>query len=492
MRWFGSPLQRALRRGLESDGSLYECLRAVGSQRIRSRGDAKAIVEALVTFPNQSTALASLVEQVHQSSPAQAELVQTGVRQLIRVFDEQRMEGQATARYMMDLLRVLAMYGGSEGAQRIVRAARTPSLVAAVEGSYWYPVLRSLPEGPDRDFVFASLADPLPAEPVREALLTAANALALAGGLRNHPFDSVDGCDQLRRWLATPDSDDPVNATFALAFIESPPRNDLLVAASEHADPEVRLEAAWAAARTGQPGGLDALVEFCRQPQHAEVAIRYLEQLRRDELIPANAKDPGFRAMAELASWLAHELGRPPDRLEIADHRLLDWPPVGDRIPLWMVRYEVDGHSTPDAPQSDCGLVGSTTWCFFDRLLDLRPPEDCYAVHCCWELGLYPDEADDSPGNARLLAQYRHGPLENAVVTHTLRIPRSVKYPRRIVALASADIDGESGWAVLDGPDSGWHRKSDLANGRHEEKTLLMIHVGRRLLGFDRLGTGTR
>ena len=431
MRWFGSRLRRALRRGLESDGRLYECLETVRSRRIRSRADVKAIVQAIVEVPDEATALASLLGQVDKDSPAHAELGQTGVRELIRVFDGQMDRGDGDARYMMDVLRVLAMYGGSEGAQRIVEAATTPALAAVERGGYWYAVLRSLPEGADRDFVFEALADPLPAGPVANALLEAANMLALADGLREHPFDSVEGCDQLRRWLAADDPDNRLNATVALAFIESPLRGDLLGTAREHADPDVRMEAAWVSARAGDRLGLDALAGFCRTPQHAVVAIRYLEELQRGDVVPDTANDPGFRAKAEFANWLAHpsELGRPPDRLEITDHRLLDWPPTGDRIPLWIVRYEIDGDSTQGDPQSDCGLVGSTTWCFFDRLMDHRPPEDCYAVHCCWELGLYPDEADDRPENARLLSQYRDGLLEDAVVTHILGIPRGVKYP---------------------------------------------------------------
>ena len=481
MLLFGSRLERALRRGLAPDGRIYECLEPVRDRRIRSRGDAKAIVRALLTAPKHSTALVSLLEQVEKNSPAHAELAQSGVRQLTHVFDEQGNQDEDGVRYRMDMLRFLAKYGGREGAQRIVDAARSPSLEAC---SYWYRVLRSLPDGPNLDFVFATLADPLPAEPVLEALMLVANELALAGGLRNHPLDSVDGCDQLRRWLDATDSDNPVNATVALAFVESPQCEEVLATAREHADPEVRLEAAWVSARRGDRRGLDALVEFCRTPQHAMAAMRYLEELHRDDLVPGSAKDPGFLAKAKFAYWLAYptELGQPPDRLEIIDHRLLDWPPAGDRIPLWIVRFEVDGDAQ-EALRSDCGLVGSTTWCFLDGRMKLRSPEDCYAIHCCWELGLYPDEADDSLRNARLLAQYRHGLLENAEVTHILRIPRSVKYPRRIVALAAAHMDGEPGWVVLDGPDSHWQPEVHLPGGG--DKHLLTIHVGRKLLGFE-------
>lgn len=493
MRLFGSRLQRALRRGLEPDGRIYESLEAVRGHPIRSRADVQAIVQALLTVPKESTALASLLEQVDRNSPAHAELAQVGLRQLLRVFDERGTEAPPTPEYLMDILRVLAMYGGREGAQRIVEAAKTRSLAEADAGGGWYPILRSLPDGSDRDFVFETLADPLPAEPVSLALLRVANSLALAGGLEKHPFGSVNGCDQLRRWIEADHPDNRVNATVALAFIEPPLREDLLAAVREHADPDVRMEAAWASARAGDQRGLDALVDYCRTTRDAVVAIRYLTELQREDLIPSDAKDPDFRAKAEFANWLAHpsELGEPPDRLEITDHRLLDWPPAGDRIPLWIVRYELDSDSTQGEPESDCGLVGSTTWCFFGRLMDLRPPEDCYAVHCCWELGLYPDEVDDSLANTVRLIRYRHLSLENAVVTHVLRIPRGVEYPRRAVVLASATMEGESGWAVLDGPRSCWHRKADLPDGSYEEKMLLMIHVGRKLLGFDPTLNGT-
>lgn len=321
MRLLGSRLQRALRRGLEPDGRVYESLEAVRGHPIRSRADVQAIVQALLTVPKESTALASLLEQVDRNSPAHAELAQVGVRQLLRVFDERGIEAWPTPEYLMDVLLVLAMYGGRGGAQRIVEAAKTRSLAEADAGGRWYPILRSLPDGPDRDIV--------------------------------------------------------------------------------------------------------------------------------------------------------------------------DWPPAGDRIPLWIVRYELDSDSTQGEPESDCGLVGSTTWCFFGRLMDLRPPEDCYAVHCCWELGLYPDEVDDSLVNTLRLIRYRHLSLENAVVTHVLGIPLGVEYPRRTVALASATLEGESGWAVLYGPDSRWHRKVDLPDASHEGKTLLMIHVGRKLLGFDPPLNGT-
>ena len=80
------------------------------------------------------------------------------------------------------------------------------------------------------------------------------------------------------------------------------------------------------------------------------------------------------------------------------------------------------------------------------------------------------------------MAQYRHGLLENAEVTHILRIPRSVKYPRRIVALAAGRMDGEPGLAVLDGPDSHWYREVHLPVGT--DKHLLMVHVGRKAAGF--------
>jgi hypothetical protein len=49
---FSSPLQRALKRGLATDGDLDEVLRPLTDYKIRSRKDAEAIVEALSRLPS--------------------------------------------------------------------------------------------------------------------------------------------------------------------------------------------------------------------------------------------------------------------------------------------------------------------------------------------------------------------------------------------------------------------------------------------------------
>jgi hypothetical protein len=58
-----------------------------------------------------------------------------------------------------------------------------------------------------------------------------------------------------------------------------------------------------------------------------------------------------------------------------------------------------------------------------------------------------------------------------------------VDYPRRLLALASATKNGEEGYVVLDGPRSKWYPKKDLVPETPEE-AVLMIHLGRQLLGL--------
>jgi hypothetical protein len=51
------------------------------------------------------------------------------------------------------------------------------------------------------------------------------------------------------------------------------------------------------------------------------------------------------------------------------------------------------------------------------------------------------------------------------------------------LALASATKNGEEGYVVLDGPRSKWYPKKDLVPETPEE-AVLMIHLGRQLLGL--------
>jgi hypothetical protein len=82
-----------------------------------------------------------------------------------------------------------------------------------------------------------------------------------------------------------------------------------------------------------------------------------------------------------------------------------------------------------------------------------------------------------------LLTTWKKEPLDAPEIIAVAKLQPSVEYPRRLIALAKAKIAGEEGYAVLDGPRSQWYpKKARVADT--PETTLLMIHLGRQLLGF--------
>ncbi|HEY8430731.1 MAG TPA: hypothetical protein VIL20_20270 [Sandaracinaceae bacterium] len=93
--------------------------------------------------------------------------------------------------------------------------------------------------------------------------------------------------------------------------------------------------------------------------------------------------------MAACAEWLAHpnEMGRPPDSIELYDHRVAAWPPTNDVRPLWLFRYAYDGES----PAAGLVMFGSVTFALFGETSADLSPEDAYALHCCWELAMNGD-----------------------------------------------------------------------------------------------------
>jgi len=499
---FSSPLQRAIARGMKPEGDLTDELSKLDDSPIRSRKDGKAICDALRNLPLQPSsgnvfssplyALTGLFQKVEgRDAPAFKVLRDEGLPQLIRIFDAKiKNLDDKDADDLLFVLKILAMYGSREGAERIVEAARRPLKPDAFT---WHVILSGFSEGhPHRDYVFKALSDPLPPDFLGVALLDSANEAALKGGLPRHPYDSEAGCKRLQSWLEDRDPEHfsyAHSATAALPFLTNPSRDQLLALAMDHTDASVQMEAAWAAGKLGSEVGLKVLARSCLDVNNSDVAQRYLAELKREDLIPAESKDPSFHAKATFGSWLAHpnELGRPPDELEIVDHRLLAWPTDRKPKPFWLIRYRVRDSTGLAEDDVDCGLVGSMTWCFFAYKMHERPPEDAYAIFCYWEMehAKLIEEAKefDALEYAGMLGQWQGDPLQDAKIIKLAELSPKLKYPAQLVALASATLNGAAGWLVLDGPRSTWYPKAEQPADTFEG-ILLKIHVGRQLLGF--------
>jgi hypothetical protein len=253
----------------------------------------------------------------------------------------------------------------------------------------------------------------------------------------------------------------------------------------------VRLEAALSAARVGIASGIDVLARLAQNVHHSAQACAYLRELGQDDAIPPIALDPGFEAMAELSQWLAHpcELGHAPERLEVISERTLYWPPESATKTLRLISFQAPARETAGTAKRGMGLVGSTTLCLFDLHMAERSPDDVLAIHCYWELdakGLI-TEAEVEAGSTEYDGMLRRLPPGEVIAVNVVLVAEpavDLKYPERLVGLATAlRKHGEAGWFVLDGPRTRWYSAADMP-GEGLDKAVLMIHVGRVLLGL--------
>jgi hypothetical protein len=118
------------------------------------------------------------------------------------------------------------------------------------------------------------------------------------------------------------------------------------------------------------------------------------------------------------------------------------------------------------------------------------------AIHCYWELearGLIA-EAEVEDGSTEYDGMLRQITLRGQAqprITRVAEIAPELGYPQRLVALASVIANDEVGWIVVDGPRSRWYPASEML-GDSCEKQVVMVHVGRVLLGFPHSGGAKR
>jgi hypothetical protein len=402
-----SEFARALEESLRTGRNLNRVLRKYQDHGpLTAASDARAVAKVLThlvkTWPEQRAVqeealvggsalhqLAAYFQSVESKKAAEV-LRDEGHPQLIRLFDLEYEMDDHHADELMFLLKIFAMYGQEDGAQRIIQAAHD-----SFESTnfMWSVVFREMAaEGhPCRFLVAEALSEPLPKGFIAVTFLDFINELAVRGEIREHPFDTSAGRKLLRGWLMSNRCDEysyALSATTSLPFIATPHRNRLLALAMDHADAKVQLEAAWASAKLGSTAGLKMLARMCLDPNHSTTACAYLEEINQSEAIPPQAKDPNFQAMAEMCDWLAHpqEYGRSPDHIELYDTRVIFWPPTDDRRRLWLFKYVYQAPEPGQPDEVGIGMVGSVTFALFGETKADLPPEDVYALHCCWEL----------------------------------------------------------------------------------------------------------
>jgi hypothetical protein len=323
-------------------------------------------------------------------------LQEHGISHLIRLYDQISLhDGSETKRELLHWLRIFAMCPTEDGTQRVIAAARKP---LARDDRWWLSILDQFANSghPYQSMVFKALSNPLPPSFIGLAFLSCANEVALKEDITSHPFDCPEGVEKLRGWLRDLDPKHlswGTTATTALPFISEPARSELLQLAMDHPYSNVSLEAAWAAAKVGQERGITLLARYALDVNTSAHALAYLRELNREDAVPAAARDPDFRAMADMVSWLNHpcEYDAVPDAIEQYDTRELFWPPTNDRRRVWLFKYSYEAAGRSKRRVVGLGMVGSVTLSLDGETKADLAPLDAYAIHCCWEL----DKNDD-------------------------------------------------------------------------------------------------
>lgn len=396
-------LAEALKQWTKTGGDLRDILSSDRDQPVKSKAEAAALCAALDALrarrhgagkhiSSSLRTLTAFFQQV-ESKEAVEVMKQEGLPRL-RVWVRDLLDDRDVDEDdVMFIMKMLAMYRQPEDVALIAEAARKPIHPDA----YMWSIVFGRFDGEhpySADMVHA-LSKPLPAGFIRVAYLDMANRLAIAGKLDRHPFDTPEGRGHLDGWLSDSNREHfsyAHSATAALPFIEQPSRGELLRTASDHPATSVRMEAAWAQAKLGDPAGLERLTMFCLDPRCSRTAGLLLEQLGHAARIPEEVRRPDFQAVTEMADWLAHpnEFGRTPDHIELLDTRELFWPPTNDRRQVALIGYTYNGDDGSE-PDRGVGMVGSVTFALFgESTVDLSP-EDVYGLHCCWELEMNED-----------------------------------------------------------------------------------------------------
>lgn len=404
----GSKLKRGLKKALVPGADLFTELDHLSDEEVKSASEAELVVQVLRRLPlpagEETTVLSPLSTivgwfQSAENEKAIAVFKQFGTQELLRVFDDYLIQASATKEWphatdVIYLLKIICFYRPEGGHRRVVAAARHPKL----SDEYLWNVIFEILGREEHTWGTALLEElrhPLPVDFAGVAFLDFANTLSREGRSSAHPFDSEEGLVRLTQWL-TDQNDEHYSyahsAAAAIPFVCVSTRSKLLDAAFQHTDPDVRLEAAWAAAKCGLSLGLDILQKACADPNTAEAAERYLLELGAEERIPLTSRRPDFRATAAMCAWLSHpqEFDRPPDKIELRDTRILFWPPTEDERRVWVFRFTY--HATESEEETiGQGMVGSITFALFGEATEKLSPEAVYALHCCWELEVNED-----------------------------------------------------------------------------------------------------
>jgi hypothetical protein len=398
-----SPIVRILENWSLEGGDLRKLLAADREHAITSRSEVDSICHALDALHAQHQEdesedesdlmiLAGFFQNIGSDEAIDA-FITEGLP-LLRWWVADAIEGKwAKESDILFLLEILAMYRQQEDVAWIVKSAHKP---IAPWRDQWESIFDHFrDEHPHVQYLLNTLSHSIPENHIGIALLNLCNQACQSRVVDEHPFDTEAGIAKLKAWMTCSQPNEigyPRAAAKAIRHIGPPSRNELLNLAKDHQDVVVCLEGLAAAASLGERAGVEALLRHCLDPKESLIARDHLKGLGLADKVPSRVFQEEFVVQAEMAQWLTLEsdYGRPPDIMEILEHRSLFWPPAHSVKKLFLVKF-VYGAPGPELPAAGVGMVGSVTCSLIGETTFQLPPEDVYGLHCCWELELMGD-----------------------------------------------------------------------------------------------------
>lgn len=200
--------------------------------------------------------------------------------------------------------------------------------------------------------------------------------------LEENPPDSNSSAQQLSQRVADGVSL-AVSLCDALALIGDRSLTAKLHQAIDLRHRRIQTEAAYALAKMDEQVGVDTLIALAAEPVARLRVLAYADELGILDKVPPEYCTPVARAEAALVVWLAEptQLGIPPTRCELVDHREMYWPGYTDAVDCFLFRYtyELAGGS-----YSNVGMSGPLVHSFAANLEHLAPDE-IYAAYAGWQ-----------------------------------------------------------------------------------------------------------
>lgn len=232
------------------------------------------------------------IRGVKEDSPTLLQLLrEQAMPELIRLLRTGRSTTTYTDDCTSNLMFILQILAGFQTVAAIREIADTARFGLCADNGLWTTVQEALLEDPTMcRFYFDELRGASLSGMIRDNLLYVSVCSQLSSNNLRSPFDSPLGHKQLEHWLIADDPDEISMArlsAYDLATLEDSERMRLLELASQHADTQVRMNAAWSRVKFGDRSGLEVLQAFCNHTDEetCDEARARLKALEKSESV---------------------------------------------------------------------------------------------------------------------------------------------------------------------------------------------------------------